>query len=88
MSNLEGCQLPSIPKLSIGLAEDTERSFNGRFKRLLAFPWNRYAKIWLKRAHYISLRWQGGSTAQTSARDFAQHVPLRTGDLVRVRTRA
>jgi hypothetical protein len=88
MSNLEGCQLPTIPKLAIGLAEATESSFSGRFKRRLAFPWNRYAKLWLKRAHYISLRWQGGSTAQTSAREFAQEVPLNTGDLVKVRTRS
>lgn len=87
MSNFEGCQLPNIPKLSIGFAEVAEESFTGRIKRLLAFPWNRYVKIWLKRAYYISSRWRGGSTAQMSARDFAQDVPLKAGDLVKVRTR-
>jgi hypothetical protein len=88
MLNFDGCQLPSIPKFSIGLAESTEKSLARRFKRLLAVPWNYYVKKWLKQAYYASLHWQGESSAQATARDFAPAVPFKTGELVRVRSRA
>jgi len=88
MSNFYGCQLPNIPRFSTGYAEAMEPSLIGRIKRQLALPWNRYVKKWLKNAYSISLRWRGESTAQAAARDFAPAVPLQTGDLVRVRSRA
>jgi hypothetical protein len=87
MSNFDGCQLPSIPKFSLGLAESTEKSFTRRFKRLLAVPWNYYVKKWLKQAYYTSLHWRGGSSAQAIAKDFAPAISFKTGDLVRVRSR-
>jgi hypothetical protein len=87
MSNFDGCQLPSIPKFSIGLAESQEKSLVVRLKRLLALPWNRSVKKWLKQTYYITLRWRGGSSAQMAAKGFAPAVPFKTGDLVRVRSR-
>lgn len=87
MSNFDGCQLPNVPKFSIGPAEPMEKSLIGRIKRLLAFPWNRYVKKWLKQAYYISIR-RGGSSAQMATEDFAPAVSFKTGDLVRVRARA
>lgn len=86
MSNFDGCQLPSVPKFSTGPAKLMERSFIGRIKRLLAYPWNHYVKKWLKQAYYTSIRWRGGSPAQAAAKDFAPAVPLQKGDLVRVRS--
>lgn len=85
--NFEGCQLPCIPKFSTGSADLKDGSPIKRFKRLLAFPWNRYVKRWLKQAYAVSLRWRGDSSAQMIAKEFAPAIPFKTGDLVRVRTR-
>src|SRR5512144_2304623 len=86
MSNFDGCQLPSVPKFAVGLAEPADKSLVGQIKRMLAVPWNYHAKKWLKRVYYTSLRWRGVSSAQTAAKDFASAVPLQKGDLVRVRS--
>src|SRR5512147_900215 len=87
MVKFAGCQLPGIPKFSINSAEIMERSAVKRFKRLLAFPWNRYGKRWLKQVYYFSSRWRGDSSAQRAARDFSPAIPFKSGDLVWVRTR-
>lgn len=84
MLKFEGCQLPCVPKFSIGSAE-TPGKFS--IKRLLAYPWNRYVKGWLKQAYRFSLRWRENTPAQAAARDFPPTAPLQTGDLVRVRAR-
>lgn len=87
MSNFDGCQLPCVPKFSTGIAESTERTLVGRIKRLLAVPWNRHVKKWLKQAYSTSIRWRGDSSPQAMAKDFAPAIPLAQGDLVRVRSR-
>lgn len=87
MSNFDGCQLPSVPKFSTGNAAPLDGSFIKKIKRLLAFPWNRYVKKWLKAAYYASMRWQRGSSVPTASRDFAPAAPFQKGDLVRVRSR-
>lgn len=86
MPNFEGCQLPNIPRFSIGSAEITDGSPVKRFKRSLALPWNRYVRRWLKQAYNFSVRRRGGSAAQLTAREFSPAIPFQTGDLVRVRT--
>jgi hypothetical protein len=86
MSNFNGCQLPNIPKFAIGSAQPMDRSFGRQMKRRLAVPWNRHVKKWLKQVYYAVLRWQGGSSAQTIAKDFAPAIPLKEGDLVKVRS--
>jgi hypothetical protein len=87
MSKFEGCQLPSIPKFSVGPAEPRERSFIKSMKRLLARPWNFHVKKWLKNVYYLSMRGRGQSSAQTAAKSFTPAVPFATGDIVRVRSR-
>ena len=87
MSNFDGCQLPSVPKFATGRAQFPETAFIGRVKRRLAVPWNRHVKKWLKRAYYVSLRWQGVSSARSAANDFVLTVPLKSGDRVKVRSR-
>ena len=87
MTNFDGCQLPCVPKFSLGPARMTERTLIGRVKRLLAVPWNRIVKKWLKQAYYTSLRWRGNSSRQTVAKELTPAIPFMKGDLVRVRTR-
>lgn len=87
MSNFDGCQLPCVPKFSIGYAKPTEQTWIGRVKRLLAVPWNRHVKKWLKQAYYTSIRWRGDSSPQATAKNFTPAIPFTQGDLVRVRSR-
>ena len=87
MTNFDGCQLPSVPKFSEGSAPEAERSVLGRLKRLLALPWNRHVKKWLKLSYAALVRRQGGSPQQVAARTFAPAVPFARGDRVRVRSR-
>jgi hypothetical protein len=87
MSNFEGCQLPCVPKFSLGPAEAVEKSPVQRVKRFLAVPWNRHVKRWLKRAYYASVGLRGVSPQQLAAKDFAPAIPFSEGDLVRVRSR-
>ncbi len=87
MLHLEGCQLPGVSKFSVGSIEIREDSAVRRFKRLLALPWNHYAKRWLKQVYYFSLRWRDGSSTQRAARDFLPAISFKSGDFVRVRTR-
>ena len=83
MSNFDGCQLPSVPKLSEGIASSTNQTFIERIKRLLALPWNRYVKKWLKQVYYLSIRWQASLRALIGARDFFQVVPFKNGNLMK-----
>lgn len=87
MTNLDGCQLPSIPKFATGRAESPDTSPIRCLKRRLAVPWNYHVKKWLKRTYYTFLHWQGPSSVQKAAHEFAPSVPFQTGDLVRVRSR-
>jgi hypothetical protein len=87
MTNFNGCQLPCVPKFSIGIANPTERTIIGRVKVLLAVPWNRHVKKWLKQVYYTSFRWRGDSSLQDTAKGFLPAIPFKQGDLVRVRSR-
>jgi hypothetical protein len=53
MTNLDGCQLPCVPKFSIGITNVSEQSTVRRIKRLLAVPWNYHIKPWIKQAYRI-----------------------------------
>jgi hypothetical protein len=87
MSMYDGCQLPNVPKLSTGSAETMQISLIGRLKRLLAFPWNRYVKKWLKQAYNLTVR-RGGVSAQVAREGGAPTTSFKMGDLVRVRAPA
>jgi hypothetical protein len=86
MSDFNGCQLPSIPKLSVGPAPPKDGTVVQRIKRGLALPWNHHVKKWLKKMYALYIRWRAPSSAQIAARHFAPTVPFRQGELVRVRT--
>ncbi len=86
-NDFDGCQLPCIPKFSLGYAQPTERTVIGRVKRLLAAPWNRHVKKWLKQMYYTSVRWHGESSHQITAKEFAPTIPFQQGDWARVRSR-
>lgn len=53
MSNFVGCQLPCLPKVSIGIADVVGQSPIRRAKRLLAVPWNYHVKPWIKQIYHI-----------------------------------
>jgi hypothetical protein len=53
MENMDGCQLPNIPKMSEGLVLVETQSFLCRVKLSLAVPWNYYVKRWLKKFYRI-----------------------------------
>ncbi len=56
MENLEGCQLPNVPKLSEGIIQNDSQPFIRKVKRTLAVPWNYYVKRWLKTAYRLYAR--------------------------------
>jgi hypothetical protein len=87
MMNFEGCQLPCVPKLSLGRAPFVEQTFLGRVKKTLAVPWNYRVKPLLKRAYYASIGNDGDASAQIVAKGFAPAVPFERGDWVHVRSR-
>jgi hypothetical protein len=87
MSNFDGCQLPCVPRFSLGPASPLRQSFISRVKTSLAVPWNYYVKKWLKQAYRISLQARDPSPAQLAAERFSPVEPLKDGDLVRVRSR-
>jgi len=88
MTNFNGCQLPCVPKFSNGNVSMDGQTFLGRVKRLLALPWNRHVKKWLRQAYYAALRRRDeDSPQQSAAKAFAPESPLLQGDLVRVRSR-
>jgi hypothetical protein len=51
MENMDGCQLPNVPKLSEGLVQKDPQPFIRRFKRALAVPWNYQVKPLLKKSY-------------------------------------
>jgi hypothetical protein len=87
MPDFSGCQLPCVPKFSAGRAKPPHLSFLRRAKYLLAAPWNTHVKKWLKQAYAASIRWRGGDSHHSKARDCAPTSPYQTGDWVRVRSR-
>jgi len=87
MTDFNGCQLPCVPKFSTGIANPTERTIIRRVKVLLAVPWNRHVKKWLKQVYYTSVRWRGDSSLQETVKVFTPAIPFTQGDLVRVRSR-
>jgi hypothetical protein len=89
MENLDGCQLPCLPKISEGKAEFEPQPFSRRFKRALARPWNYHVKKWLKRLLVLLQKWYHiiapqGKYMDQNAKINSTH--LMAGDWVRVRS--
>jgi hypothetical protein len=87
MTDFSGCQLPNVPKFATGTAGRMGKSPVMRIKSMLAVPWNYHVKKWIKLAYHTSIRQRGTSLATLAAREFAPAVPLKSGDVVRVRSR-
>ncbi len=90
MSNLEGCQIPCLPRLAEGLAENGPQPLLKRLKRMLARPWNYTVKKWLKRLLMLLMearaRFRGRGAPPPAPAASAPPVHLRAGEGVRVRS--
>ncbi len=84
---IEGCQLPTVPRLATGALPLPAGSPVRRLKAALAKPWNTTVKKWLKQLNAVWLDWRGPSAAPLPAQDAIGRPPLAKGDLVRVRSR-
>jgi len=84
LDKFEGCQLPSLPQVAIGLAETEPMPFLIQIKRRLANPWNYQVKPWLKSLYYAGAEVKGKNQSAIS-----DHLTpgLKNGDRVRVRMR-
>ncbi len=83
MSNFDGCQLPGVPKFSTASAQINGQIVHSSMSSvMLALPWNRYVKKWLKQAYIFPCAGEELHLCRQVARDFALAVPFKTGDLV------
>ena len=90
MTNLEGCQIPCLPRLADGLADVGPQPFTKRIKRLLAKVWNYSVKKTMKKVSYAFRPWLARSTIKQSVEELAMTKgtvgSLKAGDTVRVRS--
>ena len=84
MENFEGCQLPCLPKVALGLAETEPKPFLTRMKQGLAVPWNYHVKRWLKSLYYAGIEKKRATLPRSNA---TVSPGLKNGDRVRVRSR-
>ena len=81
MKNLDGCQLPCLPRMAESRINADPQSFVRRVKRSLAVPWNYYVKRWLKHLYHLIIKLENREQVETD-----QHLTaLKVGDVVRVR---
>jgi len=89
LPNLEGCQLPCLPKFAEGTAEFGPQPFIYQFKRAVAQPWNNHIKKWLQRFYmFMRKRFQlftlkDGSAMAENYQSVTNH--FEPGDWVMVR---
>ncbi len=93
MTHIDGCQLPTLPRISEGEVETGPRSPIKRFKYALAKPWNSFVKVQIRNAYRsavktavrLGLRKKKALPIPVSG-DPTAH--LQAGDWVRVRSQA
>lgn len=89
MEKLDGCQLPSLPKIAEGKAEFGPQPLIRRFKRALARPWNYQVKKYLRRVLPVFMSWYSRIKKKDSEsmanQGQAVNNHLRAGDWVMVR---
>ncbi|MFZ2095750.1 MAG: hypothetical protein WAV05_03845 [Anaerolineales bacterium] len=90
MENLDGCQIPCLPKIAEGKAEFDPQPIDIRIKRLFAKLWNTYIKKSLKRILTLFNNWytkfQRKDTTAMQVEEESDVVHLKSGDWVRVRS--
>ena len=90
MEDLNGCQVPCLPKIADGVAEFGPQSVDKRIKRALAKPWNFYVKKFLKRtlALFKVLNSKINQKDNTSMLDEDKSIDVQLIPGVRVRVRS
>jgi hypothetical protein len=83
MESFEGCQLPCLPKIALGLVEAEPLPFFTSMKRSLAIPWNYHIKRWLKSLYYARVE---KKQAPQSVLNTTVAPGLKNGERVRVRS--
>jgi hypothetical protein len=91
MENLDGCQIPCLPKIAEGEIEDRDQPLKLRLKRKFAKSWNYQVKIRLKKidkkvSKFIN-RFNAEKTATLPQTIESTMVPFQVGDRVRVRSK-
>lgn len=81
MTNIEGCQIPCLPRMAEGQVFAESQSFIRRIKLSLAVPWNYYVKRWLKAAYHLAI----DKKAINKTMPKSLPITLQSGDYVRVR---
>jgi mRNA-degrading endonuclease RelE of RelBE toxin-antitoxin system len=90
MENFTGCQIPCLPHISEEKAEFDSQSFDKRFKRTFARPWNYFIKRYLKQISSFrnrllaNINHKGNRSLVNEENSTIIH--LQTGDWVRVRS--
>lgn len=89
MTQIEGCQIPCLPRLAEGPAQVGPQPLTRRLKRALARPWNYQLKPQLKRffAWREARQAARGKVAAVAQAASAPPRPLQAGDRVRVKSR-
>ncbi len=82
MNNLDGCQIPGLPRMAEGNITTDRQPMIRRLKRALAAPWNYYVKRWLKYVYHVRNR----SKKEAQPKVLAPAVEFNIGDTVRVRS--
>ena len=82
MNNLDGCQIPGLPRMAEGRIDADQQPLVQRVKRSLAVPWNYYVKRGLKYVYHM----RTGQKKETINKAVAQTMEFSVGDLVKVRS--
>jgi hypothetical protein len=80
MNNLNGCQIPGLPRMAVGRAAMEPQPLFRRLKRSLAVPWNYYVKRGLKYVYHASTK------RREKVDTVRSQVEFSTGELVKVRS--
>jgi hypothetical protein len=88
MNDLEGCQIPCLPRMADGTIKSDPQPIKLKVKRWLAVPWNYFVKVQLKKFYAV---WQETKSKMNIDQEKSISQPgvaikLQAGDLVRVRS--
>jgi hypothetical protein len=90
MEDLNGCQIPCLPKIAEGKAHFDPQPMDKRIKRALARPWNYHVKRYLKRfitfINKLSNNERKSGTTVVQNEEKPTVVHLQAGDRVRVKS--
>lgn len=88
MNNLDGCQMPCLPRMSAGSIPMEPQPLKQKVKRLLAYPWNYIVKKRLKAFYAWQIKRREKQNHETAPAVEIKPIALLPGDRVRVRSLA